>query len=475
MKRLVLLAVILILGLTMTFAQSTAWTDYKVIGTDSIQKLQLRGLHYLSNGVVWVSGADVASGGKQFALLSTDHGQTWARKDMFPSPGTSILTCGIIAKDANNAITALTTGQILRTTNGGAKWDTVTSYADPTVGYFDAIRYIGQDSIIALGDADAQGVYVGRSFDGGKTWTRSTNLPDSAKLDGYYASYTTYSNAIDVYNKHIWMTLYYGSVDPPAILKSTDAGNTWTLWKFSLPGTLSNDYYLRSISMKDENIGYGVIRQVTSSSTTANYLVKTTDGGRTWSDTLTIETGIAQVDKKVTSARAIRGTNTVIAAGWAGATSSTTASRLWISTDNGTTWKNMNAPVGALGSDLKNIWALSANQFFAVGYKNIVKYAVAVGVDDRSPNTPTDFTLLQNYPNPFNPVTNISFSIPTTSNVQLDVYNVLGKHVASLVNGMTTPGTHTVQFNAAGLSSGVYFYTLRAGNGISTRSLLLLK
>ncbi len=88
---------------------------------------------------------------------------------------------------------------------------------------------------------------------------------------------------------------------------------------------------------------------------------------------------------------------------------------------------------------------------------------------------PSDFALNQNYPNPFNPTTTIEFSLPTPSDVSLKVYNVIGQEVASLVDGPMGAGSHTVQFDASNLSSGVYFYRLTAGGVTQSKKMSLLK
>jgi spore coat protein H len=88
---------------------------------------------------------------------------------------------------------------------------------------------------------------------------------------------------------------------------------------------------------------------------------------------------------------------------------------------------------------------------------------------------PSTFSLDQNYPNPFNATTTISFSLPRQSEVRLDVFNLLGVHVATLVNEQRLAGVHSIELNAASLSSGVYFYTLNAGTFSCTRKLILLK
>ena len=83
--------------------------------------------------------------------------------------------------------------------------------------------------------------------------------------------------------------------------------------------------------------------------------------------------------------------------------------------------------------------------------------------------------LLQNYPNPFNPSTRIHYSIEKAAHVSLEVYNLLGQEVATLVNLRQEPGSYTVPFNALNLPSGVYFYRLEAGSFTSMKKLVLMK
>jgi len=90
-------------------------------------------------------------------------------------------------------------------------------------------------------------------------------------------------------------------------------------------------------------------------------------------------------------------------------------------------------------------------------------------------NIPERFILNQNYPNPFNPVTRITYTVPATSNISLVVYDVSGREIKTLVNGVETPGNYTVQFDGTDLSSGVYFYVISANNFIETKKLILLK
>jgi hypothetical protein len=88
---------------------------------------------------------------------------------------------------------------------------------------------------------------------------------------------------------------------------------------------------------------------------------------------------------------------------------------------------------------------------------------------------PMQFELSQNYPNPFNPSTTINFALPKASEVHLVVYDLLGRVVTTLVNGNLNAGYHKINFNAANLASGVYFYSIKAGDFTSVKKLMLLK
>ncbi len=92
-----------------------------------------------------------------------------------------------------------------------------------------------------------------------------------------------------------------------------------------------------------------------------------------------------------------------------------------------------------------------------------------------SASVPDKSELYQNYPNPFNPSTTISYQLPTQSHVTLKVFDVLGREVAMLVNGVEQPGYKSVTFDANGLAHGLYYYRLTTGNFVQTKKLLLIK
>lgn len=97
-----------------------------------------------------------------------------------------------------------------------------------------------------------------------------------------------------------------------------------------------------------------------------------------------------------------------------------------------------------------------------------------VGVEDVKAND-MSYALSQNYPNPFNPATKINYSVKQAGHVSMKIYDIMGREVATLINEVQTAGNHTVNFNAARLSSGVYFYTVVSGSFKETKKMVLLR
>jgi hypothetical protein len=103
-----------------------------------------------------------------------------------------------------------------------------------------------------------------------------------------------------------------------------------------------------------------------------------------------------------------------------------------------------------------------------------VRLATTTGVSDRRTN-PNAFSLEQNYPNPYNPSTTIIYTLNSNGKVHLSVYDLLGKEVSVLVNGVQTQGKHEVIFSGNSLSNGVYFYRLQTDKEVITKKMTLMK
>lgn len=107
-------------------------------------------------------------------------------------------------------------------------------------------------------------------------------------------------------------------------------------------------------------------------------------------------------------------------------------------------------------------------------YEQVVVPVPVTGIENETQVAQT-YSLEQNFPNPFNPTTEIRFNISKASDVSLEVFNVLGEKVATLVNGNVQAGDHTAIFEGANFASGVYFYQLTAGDFVQSRKMLLVK
>ncbi|HAY36573.1 MAG TPA: hypothetical protein DCY57_06285 [Bacteroidetes bacterium] len=102
--------------------------------------------------------------------------------------------------------------------------------------------------------------------------------------------------------------------------------------------------------------------------------------------------------------------------------------------------------------------------------------SIASGVATEEAGLPTDFELHSAFPNPFNPTTTVTYALPVSSKVRINVVDMLGRQVATLVAGETMPaGYHTVQFDAGDLTSGTYLVRMEAGDFMQTRQVVLLK
>ena len=102
----------------------------------------------------------------------------------------------------------------------------------------------------------------------------------------------------------------------------------------------------------------------------------------------------------------------------------------------------------------------------AYSYSGTVEFNVSL---------PKEYSLSQNFPNPFNPSTVINFSVPKSGDVELKVFNTIGEEITSLINEYKEAGNYSIEFKAAGLSSGIYFYQLKSGNFASIKKMILIK
>jgi photosystem II stability/assembly factor-like uncharacterized protein len=235
------------------------------------------------------------------------------------------------------------------------------------------------------------------------------------------------------------------------ILKTTNGGVNWSP-RYSNP-PVSVD--LNAISFL--NASTGVI--VGNSGT----ILKTTNAGNTWKkDTTTITSNTLYGVSYPSANRitAVGGSGTIITTINDGA--------LWVQQVSGTI------------SNLFSVYFRDQNNGCTVGEGGIILTTTdggSVFVNQIGTEVPDKYSLSQNYPNPFNPTTKIKFSLPGGApvNVVLKVYDFTGREVAVLVSETLRSGNYEVMFDGSKLSSGTYFYKLKAGDFTETKKLVLLK
>ncbi|MDD5363426.1 MAG: T9SS type A sorting domain-containing protein [Ignavibacteria bacterium] len=189
---------------------------------------------------------------------------------------------------------------------------------------------------------------------------------------------------------------------------------------------------------------------------------RSTDKGATWK-----KSNLYMKDSAVTS---IYYYNNLVVAG-------TSSGNIYKSSDNGNTWNSFNTgltnnvPVNCLGSNGKYVFAGSIHN--SIWRNNSITDSPDM-VSEENIN-PEKYTLLQNYPNPFNPVTRIRYSLAFEGNVLVKVYDISGKEITRLVNEKQSAGYHEITFDAAALSSGVYFYEINSGSFKDIKKMILIK
>jgi len=223
------------------------------------------------------------------------------------------------------------------------------------------------------------------------------------------------------------------------ILETTDGGANWVSQVIPITS-------LNSFNFVNTQIGWAV-----ASSNGSKNILKTTDGGENWIPCAMTPSGYnfsVQFINEMT--------------GWISGFDHLSRTSVIIKTlDGGYTWIEQKSPCKNEG-ELSNIFFLDENTGWVIG-GGILKTANGGGVvsvkDPYSSNSsmPQQMQLFQNYPNPFNPSTTIEFVVEKFSYTSLRIYDILGREVATLVDGIKEPGRYSVAFEGSKLSSGIYF------------------
>ena len=363
-------------------------------------------------------------------IKTTDGGQTWTTT--IGSPGGEVTSFSAVDISKAFAISnSATSTRIRRTVAGGVAWGTVYENTDPDAR-LNAIRMIDESNGYAVGNPISGQWVILKTADGGVTWDDISTLPQNGTEKGKSNS----MKWIDVQNG------WFGT-DDSRIYRTTDGGLTWT----SSTTTFQNH---NAVTFTDLSAGVAAGEDV-------NY---TSDGGATWS------TKTGQIPGEVVSAASaeqIQGKFFFV-----------TGTEVYKTEDLGDNYVLDYSQADTINFIDVDVIKVDEN-FWITGYAagnngTITKYKelYLVTETESDPNfIPETFSLKQNYPNPFNPTTSIEFSLPVAADVELIVYNILGQQVASLINEQRFAGNHSVLWNANDsngmkLSSGIYFYMLKA-------------
>jgi len=401
-------------------------------------------------------------------VIRTTNGQSWS---IIRGPQTSGNLYAVAALDANTAVAGDAvdggSGNLYRTTDGASTWSTV--YRGANGAFWNAVHFFDARNGIAQSDPTATSggrFLIVKTSDGGATWTPISTAPSARSGEfGLVASFY-FADA-----NNGWFGTNQGRV-----FRTSDGGNTWTP-----TAPAPQDVWLPGIAFSSATTGvaagYVTVTRNGQNSIAAPALYRTTDGGSSWS-AVSVPGAVAFF-----GAGAAPNANQLWVSG-VGAVGRDTLGLIYTSKDGGRTWRVQNSEILS-DENIKLSFATDSETtlgYALTGFGQVLSYAEprntsSAPILDRTRPIPTDYALAQNYPNPFNPTTTISYQLPTSGNVSLKVYDMLGREVATLANTRQDAGTYTVQFSAANyqLSSGVYFYRLQAGTFVETKKMLLIK
>lgn len=378
-------------------------------------------------------------GGRGALLKTLDGGVNWGKKEL-NVPGHSFANVrSIWFTDSLHGWLGSEylggNGGLLRTSDGGF---TYTVQVDSIIRVFD-IYYVNN-----LLGWFTSGSSIYHTSNGGNTWFVQAERPEMGEFMALQFTSTDVG----------WAGGYIG------LFKTTDGGYNWTqVFPAGINPYTVGIYFLNSLE------GW-VISQ---GGLSGPCIFKTSDGGISWEN----QSPLSTINSRYSDIFFKDANN-----GWVVGRDQSSNALFLRTTNGGSNWKETDLPtshtlykIGFANDEIG--WVLSENGSVlhtTNGGTTFIK-------NENSISQPNSFFLEQNYPNPFNPTTKITYQIPNTGFVQLKIYDVLGKEIATLVNEEKLAGNHVVEFRTDDLhlSSGIYFYSMRAGDFAETKKMILLR
>jgi len=339
---------------------------------------------------------------------------------------------------------------IRKTTDGGCNWSVIyENNPDSTDYYFNGndIYFLNEEIGWWVGDArfeETYGAAILGTKDGGIIWDLVWKYPETEDI------------VYNLYSIHSSGSTGWAVGEGGLIVKYTEQDQ----WQVMPTVT---DLPLKDVFFIDENHGWISGGYVNSSDDYCIIFLRTTDGGISWEENTDLNYRI----KDIYFENSMHG--------WAVGHDLNEKGIIMETWDGGDTWttevSSLNAPLTAIDFREGIGWAVGDNGL-------ILKYVDPTWIEDDKDITgiiPDHFELKQNHPNPFNPSTTIKFYLPKTSDVKIEVYNVAGQKIQTLINAKMAAGSQRVEFNAQNLSSGIYFYRIKAGEFHDVKKMVLLQ
>jgi len=376
-------------------------------------------IKFINRNTGWVCGI-------RTIMKTTNGGNNWIQQ-LTPAPNKEFYE--IFPIDSNLVYCVGTSETILKTTNGGNNWIAIRNGPMYQGQSYLSLFFTSKDTGWIAGEQ-----YIYKTSDG------------CATFDSTYLNYWLY----DLYfiNSNTGLGVGAGGY----VFKTTNGGTNWNEINI-IPKPLGHIYKLSVINNK---YCYFVER--------GRDFYKSTDFGDTW-DSICSVPYFEQVNPDCCFFSSI-------STGWVGG-----PGRLLKSTDGGYTWKQEYLQYGF---QVLTMYFLNDNTGWVAGGKATIMHTTTGGepllnVANTGNEIPASYSLEQNYPNPFNQLSIINFKCSIGGYISIVLYDLLGKEVKTLVNEYKQPGTYQVSFNAEGLSSGIYFYKMTAGDFSETKKMILIR